>query len=851
MDQQIRDMNTALRQHSDALGRLAQRLRATEERANTSFTSQDQLLSRIEKLENFVVRSDADRRRNEDQTLQQIQQLRQRLDDMVASSSRNSRVSQQISSDIEHIKKQISDGPGTSNFDGRPSGGGGLEARLATLESKLQGGSGGVKALIAQNQNNADSSTLKDLVSRLEKQVATQNERFNVALDTVKSKIKITSEELINMNGVLTEKEKIFQAFKSSQMSKEEISISINSRVRNSLMDMMDDITNSNKHQYNELASKCSKIELQLQTTFGRKMSERLEKLDDLEYKSRQYGEELQAIQRGCESLAADFTKLTNGQIKISNTDNNGLDNDPESSLIKQLEASEKQTQMLDKIDNQNKVISEMEKKLDKYKIDENKILKTEILNNKLDKFEKGLKDRFDEHWQNVKRMVEHEVKHSKSKAKASQEAVELAVKALAAQLDHLGNRVDEERDLMIDNIVEHFNNKNEDLDAKVDDLYTKLVNGVKKYTQNPGTPMQKEVAAKIMEVEKSIRKDLDRKYNQINKTVQQENSSMRGLVTRERQTACTAVAKVERELARLEGKLQTETRKLEKSVISDQSKCINMETKIEGIQDTFQSKLKVIIANMDHEIDDIRNNIGMDQIDSKNDLMQNLDAFKNLEAKKLHDVESKLENILSNVTKTDHKITEQSNALRDFVNKKINGHDNVIDQTNQVLADLGPQIEGIRGELGNMKQQLALIKTSLRSQNSGAVVGGSSHTVHTSGISSETDSVHNTNHNNNNPRQIERIEPMHTGASVTSVRTTTQVVRKKVMKSNKTGQISNNPNPNIDSETNPKKIGIPNSSMETLTPNITGGEDNSSKSEGTTVRDIRPVRVSALEANV
>ena len=196
MDQQIRDMNTALRQHSDALGRLAQRLRATEERANTSFTSQDQLLSRIEKLENFVVRSDADRRRNEDQTLQQIQQLRQRLDDMVASSSRNSRVSQQISSDIEHIKKQISDngGLGTSNFDGRPSGGGGLEARLATLESKLQGGSGGVKALIAQNQNNADSSSLKDLVSRLEKQVATQNERFNVALDTVKSKIKITSE---------------------------------------------------------------------------------------------------------------------------------------------------------------------------------------------------------------------------------------------------------------------------------------------------------------------------------------------------------------------------------------------------------------------------------------------------------------------------------------------------------------------------------------------------------------------------------------------------------------------------------------------------------------------------------
>ena len=78
----------------------------------------------------------------------------------------------------------------------------------------------------------------------------------------------------------------------------------------------------------------------------------------------------------------------------------------------------------------------------------------------------------------------------------------------------------------MIDNIVEHFNNKHEDLEVKVDDLYGKLVDGVKKFTS--GTPLQKEVSSKMLEIEKSIRKDMDRKYQQINKSVQAENSGLR-----------------------------------------------------------------------------------------------------------------------------------------------------------------------------------------------------------------------------------------------------------------------------------------------------------------------------------
>ena len=74
-----------------------------------------------------------------------------------------------------------------------------------------------------------------------------------------------------------------------------------------------------------------------------------------------------------------------------------------------------------------------------------------------------------------------------------------------------MSHRVDEERDLMIDNLVEIFNNKSDDLEAKVDDLYTKLVSGVKKYVST-GTPLEKETLGKIMEVEKNIRKEIDRK---------------------------------------------------------------------------------------------------------------------------------------------------------------------------------------------------------------------------------------------------------------------------------------------------------------------------------------------------
>ena len=107
-DQSLRDFNTALRQHSEALGRLAQRLRSAEERNQQSFTSQEQLLSRIEKLENFVVRSDADRRRNEDTALQQLNQVRQRVEELSQNVNRNTRLSQELGQNVAVLSEKTS-----------------------------------------------------------------------------------------------------------------------------------------------------------------------------------------------------------------------------------------------------------------------------------------------------------------------------------------------------------------------------------------------------------------------------------------------------------------------------------------------------------------------------------------------------------------------------------------------------------------------------------------------------------------------------------------------------------------------------------------------------------------------
>lgn len=415
----------------------------------------------------------------------------------------------------------------------------------------------------------------------------------------------------------------------------------------------------------------------------------------------------MRTIQQGCEALEKEMAQL---QQKTE-------DDDRTKTMIEQ----------------KLKVIIPLKEEIEKLKTrSQNKTdnLKTEVLLNKLGKFEENMRDRFDLHWDNIKKMVETEVKHSKGKIKTSQEAVEMAVKALATQLDTLSVRVDEERDLMIDNIVEHFNNKHEDLETKVDNLYTKLVSGVKKYSAGQ-QPLHKDITAKMMEIEKAIRKELDRKYHQINKTIQNENSSIRTLVTRERQTACQSSQKVERELARVEGKFMQESRRLEKAVVSDNSRCNVLDNKLEGLQGAIEGKIKLVVTNLDHEMDEIRGGHNMDRVDIKNELLKSLEDYKRMEQMKIGEIDGRLESVAKIAASSESLVNSSKNEVKYTLEKIGKDQSYTSERLNKRLAEIYPDIEQLRQEVHGIRQQFMIIKTSIRTAS------GS-----TSGVSSENGSI-------------------------------------------------------------------------------------------------------------
>ena len=250
--QSLRDFNTALRQHSEALARLAQRLRAAEERNQQTVTSQDQLLSRIEKLEHFVVRSDADRRRNDDQTLQNSNQTQHRLDEIQQSLSRNSRITQELNNKIEEVKEVSSvqkAAPVEANTDSR------LEARLASLEGKLEG-TGGVQALLAQCQNREEEDSLKFTVDRVVKQIDGLNERNRLETEKNSGKFKDFNGVIQELKQTISQSDKQMANFKSGVPSNQEINNTINSTVRKTLMEVSDDMRTTQKRAHDKLNQK-------------------------------------------------------------------------------------------------------------------------------------------------------------------------------------------------------------------------------------------------------------------------------------------------------------------------------------------------------------------------------------------------------------------------------------------------------------------------------------------------------------------------------------------------------------------------------------------------------------------
>jgi len=619
--------------------------------------------------------------------------------------SRNSRITQELNNKIEEVKEvsSVQKAPvAETNTDSR------LEARLATLEGKLEG-TGGVQALLAQCQNREDEESLKFTVDRVVKQIDGLNERNRLETEKNSGKFKDFNGVIQELKLTISQSDKQLANFKYGVPSNQEINNTINSTVRKTLMEVSDDMRSTQKRAHDKLNQKVISIELSIkdQSSFHREATVKLERLDDINRNVNKSHQEMRTIQLGCEALEKEMAQL---QQKTE-------DDDRTKTMIEQ----------------KLKVIIPLKEEIEKLKTrSQNKSdnLKTEVLLNKLSKFEENLRDRFDLHWDNIKKMVETEVKHSKGKIKTSQEAVEMAVKALATQLDTLSVRVDEERDLMIDNIVEHFNNKHEDLETKVDNLYTKLVSGVKKYSAGQ-QPLHKDITAKMMEIEKAIRKELDRKYHQINKTIQNENSSIRTLVTRERQTACQSSQKVERELARVEGKFMQESRRLEKAVVSDNSRCNVLDNKLEGLQGAIEGKIKLVVTNLDHEMDEIRGGHNMDRVDIKNELLKSLEEYKKMEQMKIGEIDGRLETVAKIAASSESLVNSSKNEVKYTLEKIGKDQSYTSERLNKRLAEIYPDIEQLRQEVHGIRQQFMIIKTSIRTAS------GS-----TSGVSSENGSI-------------------------------------------------------------------------------------------------------------
>jgi len=688
--QSLRDFNTALRQHSDALARLAQRLRVAEEKNQQTVTSQDQLLSRIEKLEHFVVRADADRRRNDDQINSQLQQTNKTLDEVSKNSQHNNRATQQLTMQFEQYRNSDASGRSESNYSsGISVSESRLEARLAAVESRLDGNTSVKERLQQENRQQeirqADLET-RQMIERLEKIVGSGNEKIRQEQDRLSTKTKEVFDMCNEVKSKTNQQATQIQALNQNSASPSVLSTQMDEKIQKAISKLADEVSSNTQRHVRQVSHKLGEMEQKLrdQDHDLKKTIEKSSKNPDQESKILKIETEIKAIQKGCESLEQEIEKM-------------GTPEDPTEKIedaVKPLKESIEKLQMSQK----NQV---------------EQGTKTEVMVKELETFEKALRDRFEEHWEAIKRMVEHEVKHGRGKIKTSQEAVELAVKALATQLDSLSSRVDEERDIMIDNIVEHFNNKHEDLEVKVDDLYNKLVEGVKKFTA--GTPLQKEVSSKMLEIEKSIRKDMERKYQQINKSVQAENSGLRTLCTKERQTALQATAKLERKMLRLEGKFNTENRRLEKSVVSDNNKCVALDSKVEAMQETLSNKLKLIVTNMEHEVDDLRSNQQMDRMDIKNDILKHLEEFKTNEHSKVSDLDGRLASVAKVASRAEDTVTSKLTETKNILIKVEKIKSDIIHESRSKLKDLRPEIDTIKSEVSLMRQQLLVIRNSIR----------------------------------------------------------------------------------------------------------------------------------------
>lgn len=81
--------------------------------------------------------------------------------------------------------------------------------------------------------------------------------------------------------------------------------------------------------------------------------------------------------------------------------------------------------------------------------------------------------------------------------------------------------------------------------------------------------------------------------------------------------------------------------------------------------------------------------------MDTKNELMQNLDGFKTVEAKKVQDLDEKVNGISKIAARAEESVLESANNLRTFLERKIKNHDEIIEILGE-MRFLGILREGV-----------------------------------------------------------------------------------------------------------------------------------------------------------
>ena len=243
------------------------------------------------------------------------------------------------------------------------------------------------------------------MIERLEKIVGSGNEKIRLEQDRLSTKTKEVFDMCNEVKSKTNQHANQIQALNQNSSSPTVLANQMDEKIQKAISKLADEVSSNTQRHIRQVSHKLGEIDQKIrdQEHDLKKTIEKSSKNHDQDTKISKIETEIKAIQKGCESLEQEIEKM-------------GTPEDP-----------------IGKIEDAVKPLKESIEKLELgQKNQKEQGTKTEVMVKELETFEKALRDRFEEHWESIKKLVEHEVKHGRGKIKTSQEAVELAVKALA-----------------------------------------------------------------------------------------------------------------------------------------------------------------------------------------------------------------------------------------------------------------------------------------------------------------------------------------------------------------------------------------------------------------------------------